>query len=103
MLSQPHPSPLAHFVSYFVPLTERMFDLQQIAETEGRQSEVKVWSVLVDQIWSGLHGYCYGTIDLNKVYIFVTTETCSTWPNIHHLGTHSRVFTAAVSAALFTG
>ncbi|KAI0696713.1 ribosomal RNA-processing protein 12 [Cytidiella melzeri] len=66
MLSQPHPSPLGHFVSYFVPLTERMFDLQQTAEAEGRQSEAKVWSVLVDQIWSGLHGYCYGTIDLQR-------------------------------------
>ncbi|KAI0088037.1 NUC173-domain-containing protein [Irpex rosettiformis] len=66
MLSQPHPSPLSQFVSYFVPLTERMFDLQQIAEAEGRQSEAKVRSVLVDQIWSGLHGYCYGTVDLKK-------------------------------------
>ena len=63
----PHPSPLAHFVSYFVPLTERMYDLQQKAESEGRQSEVKVWSVLVDQIWSGLHGYCYGSPDLKTV------------------------------------
>ncbi|GJE94485.1 NUC173 domain-containing protein [Phanerochaete sordida] len=64
MLSQPHPSPLSHFAAYFVPLTERMFDLQSTAESEGRQSEAKVWSVLVDQIWSGLHGYCYGTSDL---------------------------------------
>lgn len=71
MLSQPHPSPLAHFVSYFVPLTERMFDLQQIAEAEGRQSEAKVWSVLVDQIWTGLHGYCYGTVDLEEVHNFI--------------------------------
>lgn len=78
MLSQPHPSPLAHFLSYFVPLTERMFDLQQTAEAEGRQSEVKVWSVLVDQIWSGLHGYCYGTIDLNKVYVSCN-EIRSAW------------------------
>lgn len=70
MLSQPHSSPLSHFVSYFVPLTERMFDLQQTAETEGRQAEAKVWSVLVDQTWSGLHGYCYGTIELKKVQIF---------------------------------
>lgn len=67
MLSQPHSSPLSHFVSYFVPLTERMFDLQQKAESEGRQSEAKVWSVLMDQIWSGLHGYCYGPIDLKTV------------------------------------
>lgn len=67
MLSQAHSSPLSHFVAYFVPLTEHMFDLQQTAEAEGRQSEAKVWSVLVDQIWSGLHGYCYGTLDLKTV------------------------------------
>lgn len=69
MLSQPHPSPLGHFVSYFVPLTERMFDLQQNAEAESRQAEAKVWSVLVDQIWSGLFGYCYGSPDLKEVVI----------------------------------
>lgn len=69
MLAQPHPSPLSHFASYFVPLTERMFDLQQTAESEGRQSEAKVWSVLVDQIWSGLHGYCYGAPDLKTVRV----------------------------------
>lgn len=69
MLSQPHPSPLSHFVSYFVPLTERMFDLQQTADMEGRQSEAKVWGVLVDQIWTGLYGYCYGGVDLSKVCI----------------------------------
>ncbi|CDO72515.1 hypothetical protein BN946_scf184980.g56 [Trametes cinnabarina] len=66
LLAQPHPSPLAHFVSYFVPLTERMFDLQTTAETEGRHSEAKVWSVLVEQIWMGLPGYCWGTIDLKE-------------------------------------
>ncbi|KAI0930205.1 hypothetical protein AcV5_006982 [Taiwanofungus camphoratus] len=66
LLSHPHPSPLGHFVSYFVPLTERMFDMQQKAETEGRQSEAKVWSVLVDQIWAGLPGYCWCTPDLQQ-------------------------------------
>ncbi|KAF9501928.1 ribosomal RNA-processing protein 12 [Pleurotus eryngii] len=64
LLAQPHSSPLGHFVSYFVPLSERMFDLQQKAETEGRQSEAKVWSVLVSQIWSGLAGYCHASVDL---------------------------------------
>lgn len=67
LLAQPHPSPLGHFVSYFVPLSERMFDLQQKAETEGRQSEAKVWSVLVSQIWSGLAGYCHASVDLPQV------------------------------------
>jgi ribosomal RNA-processing protein 12 len=64
MLPQPHPSPLSHFVSYFVPLSERMFDYQSTAEMEERQAEAKVWSVLVAQIWTGLVGYCYGTPDL---------------------------------------
>ncbi|TFK44425.1 armadillo-type protein [Crucibulum laeve] len=66
LLTQPHSSPLGHFVSYFVPLSERMFDLQQKAETEGRQSEAKVWSVLVGQVWAGLVGYCNATVDLKE-------------------------------------
>lgn len=44
-----------------------MFDLQQAAESEGRQSEAKVWSVLVGQVWSGLVGYCWGAPDLKEV------------------------------------
>lgn len=44
-----------------------MFDLQQKAEAEGRQSEAKVWSVLVAQVWSGLAGYCYAPADLKEV------------------------------------
>jgi ribosomal RNA-processing protein 12 len=67
LLPPPHPSPLGHFVSYFVPLTERMFDLQSTAESDNRQSEAKVWSVLVAQIWAGLPGYCWGTPDLKQV------------------------------------
>ena len=67
LLSQPHPSSLKHFVSYFVPLSERLFDLRQKAETEGRQSEAKVWSVLVAQIWTGLAAYCLGSPDLKEV------------------------------------
>jgi ribosomal RNA-processing protein 12 len=67
LLAQPHPSPLSHFVSYFVPLSERMFDLQQKAEMEGRQSEAKVWTVLVSQVWAGFSGYCHATSDLKEV------------------------------------
>lgn len=44
-----------------------MFDLQQKAELENRQSEAKVWTVLITQIWSGLPGYCWGTTDLREV------------------------------------
>jgi ribosomal RNA-processing protein 12 len=67
LLSQPQPSPLSHFTNYFVPLSEKMFDLQQTAESQGRQSEAKVWHVLVGQVWSGLVGYCWGTPDLRQV------------------------------------
>lgn len=66
LLTHPHPSPLGHFISYFVPVTEKMFDLQQRAEVEGRAAEAKVWSVLVAQIWNGLSAYCYRTPDLSK-------------------------------------
>ncbi|KAK0212882.1 armadillo-type protein [Desarmillaria ectypa] len=66
LLAQPHPSPLSHFVDYFVPFSERIFDLEQKAETEGRQSESKVWHVLVAQTWAGFAGYCHGTPDLEQ-------------------------------------
>ncbi|KAI0266803.1 NUC173-domain-containing protein [Gloeopeniophorella convolvens] len=66
LLAQPHPSPLEHFVSYFVPLSERMFDLQQKAEAEDRQSEAKVWTVLISQIWAGLPGYCWAKADTRE-------------------------------------
>ena len=73
LLAQPHPSSLSHFVSYFVPLSERMFDLQQKAEIEGRQSEAKVWSVLVGQVWTGLAGYCSGP-NLKQVCLWVIDQ-----------------------------
>ncbi|KAJ7072103.1 armadillo-type protein [Mycena amicta] len=66
LLPQPHPSPLAHFVSYFVPLSERMFAFQQAAEAEDRQSQAKLWSVLIGQIWMGLVGYCWAPADLKE-------------------------------------
>ena len=50
-----------------MPLSEQMFDLQQQAESAGRSSEAKVWSVLVGQTWAGLIGYCWGTPDLKEV------------------------------------
>lgn len=67
LLAQPHASPLSHFISYFVPLSERMFDLQQKAEVEGRQSEAKVWKVLIGQVWAGLPGYCHESPNLKEV------------------------------------
>ena len=67
LLAQPHPSPLLHFVSYFVPLSERMFNLQQNAESEHRQSEAKMWTVLIAQIWAGFPCYCWSKADINEV------------------------------------
>jgi len=67
LLAQLHPSPLQHFVSYFVPLSERMFNLQQNAESEGRQAEAKMWAVLISQVWAGLPGYCWAKEDTQEV------------------------------------
>ncbi|KAF8586684.1 NUC173-domain-containing protein [Ramaria rubella] len=63
-----HPAPLDHFVGYFVPLSERMFDLHQKADAEGRANEAKMWDVLIGQVWTGLVGYCWGTRDLSKAF-----------------------------------
>ncbi|KIJ49356.1 hypothetical protein M422DRAFT_59161 [Sphaerobolus stellatus SS14] len=68
LLVIPHPSPLTHFVNYFVPLSERMFDLNQTADVEGRANEAKMWDVLIGQIWTGLVGYCYNTRDLPEAF-----------------------------------
>lgn len=67
LLAQPHPSPLGHFVSYFVPLSERMFDLEQKAKAADRLSEAKVWAVLIAQVWAGLPGYCWSKADTPEV------------------------------------
>lgn len=76
LLAQPHASPLSHFTSYFVPLSEKMFDLQQKAEVEGRQSEAKVWSVLISQVWAGLPGYCHQSPNLKEVSTCGFKATC---------------------------
>ena len=70
LLAQPHPSLLQHFVSYFVPLSEHMFNLQQNSESENRQSEAKLWTVLIAQIWAGLPGYCWAKADTQEVAFF---------------------------------
>lgn len=44
-----------------------MFNLQQKADSEGRQSEAKVWSVLVAQILTGFAGYCHAPSDIKTV------------------------------------
>lgn len=76
LLAIPHPASLRHFVNYFVPLSERMFDLHQKADAEGRANEAKMWDVLIGQIWTGLAGYCWGTRDLTQVRL----HTCASFP-----------------------
>ncbi len=44
-----------------------MFNLQQNAEAESRQSEAKLWTVLITQIWAGLPGYCWAKADTQEV------------------------------------
>ncbi|KAG8213920.1 armadillo-type protein [Butyriboletus roseoflavus] len=83
MLAQPHPSPLGHFVSYFVPLSERMFNLQNKAEGDGRQSEAKVWNVLISQVWVGLAGYCHAPPDaLTPAFSQLLSQLLYTQPEL---------------------
>ncbi|KAH7108388.1 NUC173-domain-containing protein [Auriculariales sp. MPI-PUGE-AT-0066] len=64
LLPHPHPSQLKHFVDYFVPLSERLFDYKQKAEASSNPAEAKMWDVLVLQIWSGLAGYAWNPTGL---------------------------------------
>ncbi|KAI9509733.1 NUC173-domain-containing protein [Russula earlei] len=77
LLAQPHPSPLRHFVSYFVPLSERMFNLKQKAESESRPSEAKMWAVLISQVWAGLPGYCWAKADTEEAFSTVFAQMLS--------------------------
>lgn len=56
LLVNAHPSPLSHFISYFVPLSERMFSYAQSAPSPAQE---KLWTVLIGQVWNGLVGYCH--------------------------------------------
>jgi ribosomal RNA-processing protein 12 len=101
LLQHAHPSPLAHFVSYFVPLSERMFDLQGDAEMAGREAEAKVWSVMIGQVWSGLIGYCHVTRDLPTVRcLFVRGGRRNQWADDNFLGSHACLCPVAQPATL---
>ncbi|ODQ66869.1 NUC173-domain-containing protein [Nadsonia fulvescens var. elongata DSM 6958] len=55
---------LGHFISEFVPLSERLF--QKVIESRGSEKtmQVKIYETLVDQIWSLLPRYCDLPFDL---------------------------------------
>jgi ribosomal RNA-processing protein 12 len=58
--STPHPTSLQQFIEYFVPLSERMFEYKLSAETTGGDkggAEVKMWNVLIGQVWSCFAGF----------------------------------------------
>ncbi len=72
-----------------------MFDLQQKAEVEGRQSESKVWDVLVAQTWTGFAAYCYGSPDLSQV---INCSVASIMGTDRHTGSIARVFAIDIAA-----
>ncbi|PVF95410.1 NUC173-domain-containing protein [Serendipita vermifera] len=58
-----HPTPLSHFVQYFIPLSESLWEL---AEKSEKDAEKKVYRVLIDQIWATFPSYCWDCYDLQK-------------------------------------
>ncbi|KAG8861736.1 hypothetical protein FRB96_002694 [Tulasnella sp. 330] len=61
-------APLKHFVRYFVPLSEKLFDLQTKAEQTNKMTEVKIWEACVEQIWACFKGYCDVCPDLSEAF-----------------------------------
>ncbi|KZT59521.1 NUC173-domain-containing protein [Calocera cornea HHB12733] len=57
---------LGHFVRYFVPLSERLFDVQARAEEGEKKVEAKVYGALVEQIWACFPAYCDMPVDLKE-------------------------------------
>jgi ribosomal RNA-processing protein 12 len=55
---------LAHFKSEFVPLSEKMY--QKVIDFTGKEKtmELKIFEILVHQIWSLLPGYCDLPLDI---------------------------------------
>lgn len=60
-----HPTPLSHFVSYFIPLSEKLWEL---AEKSDKDAEKKVYKVLMEQIWNAFPSYCRGCWDVRQTF-----------------------------------
>jgi ribosomal RNA-processing protein 12 len=69
---------MAHFTTYFVPLSERMFGKYREAESRADMEEseqlkkragieAKVYEAVVHQIWALFPGYCDLPVDLSEV------------------------------------
>ncbi|KAG8934740.1 hypothetical protein FRC02_009321 [Tulasnella sp. 418] len=59
---------LGHFVQYFVPLSEKLFDLHSTAEENNKMVEAKIWEACIDQVWACLKGYCEAPTDLTTAF-----------------------------------
>ncbi|KAG8730773.1 hypothetical protein FRC11_005860 [Ceratobasidium sp. 423] len=59
----PRTADIRHFVSHFVPLSEKLFELQNATEKEG---ERKIWEVCINQVWNCFRGYCTGLAGLKE-------------------------------------
>ncbi|KAG8771972.1 hypothetical protein FRC12_003310 [Ceratobasidium sp. 428] len=59
----PRTANVGHFVSHFVPLSEKLFELQSSTEKEG---ERKIWEVCINQVWACFRGYCTGLAGLKE-------------------------------------
>ena len=77
-----------------------MFELQATAEAEGRQSEAKVWSVLIEQIWVGLPGYCWAPADLKQVRLIPVSLSQFLNAHISTLVPQHAVLAVALSVAV---
>lgn len=76
-----------------------MFNLQNKAEKEGRQSEAKVWNVLISQVWVGFAGYCHAPPDVKDASIRVP---CPSIPLSDPLQALTPAFCQLLSQLLYT-
>ncbi|CUA76354.1 Ribosomal RNA-processing protein 12 [Saccharomyces cerevisiae S288c] [Rhizoctonia solani] len=59
----PRTADIRHFVCHFVPLSEKLFELQSATDKEG---ERKIWEVCINQVWTCFRGYCAGLAGLKE-------------------------------------
>ncbi|KAG8944184.1 hypothetical protein FRC04_002140 [Tulasnella sp. 424] len=59
---------LQHFIDYFVPLSESLFELRSQAENAGKMVEVKIWEACIEQVWSCFKGYCEACVDVPAAF-----------------------------------
>lgn len=68
---------LAHFRSEFVPLSEAMYQRVIDHGESEKTMEVKIFEIVVQQIWALFPGYCNLPLDLDKAFIQEFAELLS--------------------------